>query len=117
LHFSVRPSDSDFSEFSAYEAPNGERTVVVDSAHSVLAYGAETIRVYVSGTDTGARTHVVTTKIANDGSDITSENVRAEWIHTDVLSLCLTGMEQDDRILEIDVRMLSYAERTQKCSR
>lgn len=109
------PSDADFSEFSTYETPDGKWVVVVDSAHSILAFGTETLRIYVSGVDTQARRHVVTTKIANDGAGITSANVSAEWMQTDILKFCLTGVEQQDSVLEINVRTLSYLERVEEC--
>ena len=41
------PSASDFTEFSTYKSPDGKYFVIVDSAHSALAYGPETVRVYV----------------------------------------------------------------------
>lgn len=109
------PSDADFTAFSSYRAPDGTQTVVADSAHSVLAYGPETVRFFVVGENSQERKHVLTTKISNDGTGITADNIRAEWVQPDVLRLCLTGVEQEGRVLEIDVQALSYVEEEQEC--
>jgi hypothetical protein len=111
------PSDADFSELAAYESPDGARTVIVHSAHSVMAYGPEVIRVYVSDGDRRERTHVVTTKIANDGVGISRENLGVEWVRSDVVKFCLTGVEQEDRILEINIETFSNREWLEKCSK
>lgn len=71
------PSDSDFSEFSTYRSPDGSYYVIIDSAHSKLAFGPETIRVYVVEKDKRVRNYIVTTKIANDGGGISETNVKA----------------------------------------
>ena len=110
------PSTSDFSEYSTFESPDGKHTVVIDSAHSRLAFGPETIRVYVVAKDTGERNHIVTTTISNDGAGISDANVKATWIQTDVIQFCLSGVEQEDAILEIDIRKLSHTEASKNCS-
>ena len=109
------PSDSDFSEFSTYKSPDSQYSVIIDSAHSRLAFGPETIRVYVGTKDKPERKHVITTKIANDGGGISNSNIKANWIHPDVIQLCLSGVEQEDRILEINLRNLSHTQVSKKC--
>ena len=110
------PSDSDFSEFSTSESPDGKFYVIIDSAHSTLAFGPETIRVYVIAKDKRVRNHVVTTKIANDGGGISNSNVKVKWVQVDVIQFCLSGVEQEDNVLEINVRKLSYTEANKNCS-
>ena len=110
------PSDSDFTEFSTYKSPDGGYFVIIDSAHSKLAFGPETIKVHVVEKDRRVRNHVVTAKIANDGGGISDSNVKAKWIKADVIQLCLSGVEQEDNILEINVRKLSYTEVKNNCS-
>ena len=108
------PSDSDFMEFSSYESPDGNYTVVVDYAHSSFAFGPETIRVFVTPKASKARNHIVTTKISNDGG-ITAENIKAEWVQSDIIKFCMTGVEQDDRVLEINLQTFSYSEVNDSC--
>lgn len=111
------PSNSDFTEFSTYKSPGGNHFVIVDSAHSKTAFGPETIRVYVVEKDSRARNHVVTTKIANDGGGISNENIKAEWINSDIIKFCLSGAEQEDSVLKINVRTFLHSEEgKQKCS-
>ena len=110
------PSDSDFTEFSTYKSPDGSYFVIIDSAHSKLAFGPETIRVHVVEKDKRVRNHVVTTKIANDGGGISNSNVKAKWVHTKVIQFCLSGVEQEDNILEINVQKLSHTEVYKNCS-
>ena len=110
------PSDSDFTEFSTYKSPDGSYFVIIDSAHSKLAFGPETIRVHVVEKDKRVRNHVVTTKIANDGGGINNSNVKAKWVHTKVIQFCLSGVEQEDNILEINVQKLSHTEVYKNCS-
>lgn len=110
------PSDSDFTEFSTYKSPDGRYFVIIDSAHSKLAFGPETIRVHVVEKDKKVRSHVVTTKIANDGGGISDSNVKAKWLQADVIQFCLSGVEQEANILEINVRKLSHTEVNKNCS-
>ena len=110
------PSDSDFTEFSTYKSPDGSYFVIIDSAHSKLAFGPETIRVHVVEKDKRVRNHVLTTKIANDGGGISNSNVKAKWVHTKVIQFCLSGVEQEDNILEINVQKLSHTEVYKNCS-
>jgi hypothetical protein len=110
------PSDSDFSEFSTFVSPDDKYYVIIDSAHSTLAFGPETIRVYVVAKDTRVRNHVVTTKIANDGGGINDSNVKPKWIRADVIQICLSGVEQEDSVLKINLQTLSHSENKGNCS-
>ena len=109
------PSESDFTEFSSYDSPDGRYAVIIDSAHSKLAFGPETLRVYVVERENRVRNHVVTTKIANDGGGISDSNLKANWIRSDVIQFCLSGVEQKDSILEIDVRQRVYRKFEKRC--
>jgi hypothetical protein len=110
------PSDSDFTEFSAYRSADGKYLVIVDSAHSKLAFGAETIRVHVVDKHKQQRHHIVTTKIANDGARMTESNIGAAWTGPDTIRFCLAGAEQQDSILKIDLAARSYTEENGSCS-
>jgi hypothetical protein len=109
------PSDSDFKEFSTYESPDGSNTIVVDYAHSIFAFGPETIRVFVIRKGGQDRNHIVTTKVSNDGG-ITAKNIKAEWAQENQIKFCLSGVEQEDSVLVIDLRDLSYSEIEEKCA-
>ena len=109
------PSDSDFKEFSTYKSPDGNYTVVVDYAHSKFAFGPETIRVFVMPEGSRARNHIVTTKISNDGG-ISAENIKAEWVGKYQIKFCLSGVEQDDSVLEINIPEHSFSEVKEKCA-
>ena len=109
------PSDSDFKVFSTYESPDGSNTIVVDYAHSIFAFGPETIRVFVIRKGGQDRNHIVTTKVSNDGG-ITAKNIKAEWAQENVIKFCLSGVEQEDSVLVIDLRDLSYSEIEEKCA-
>ena len=108
------PSDSDFKEFSTYESPDGNYTVVVDYAHSRFAFGPETIRVFVTPKGSRARNHIVTTKISNDGG-ITADNIKAEWKEKYIIKFCMTGVEQEDSVLVINLQEHSYSEVKKMC--
>jgi hypothetical protein len=110
------PADSDFNEFSTYKSPDGQYFVIVDSARSALAFGPETIRVYVVEKEKRVRNHIVTTKIANDGGGISNANVKVTWIQSDTIKFCLTGVEQEDSVLEINLRTFSHTETKKNCS-
>jgi len=109
------PSESDFKEFSTYKSPGGGNTIIIDYAHSMFAFGPETIRVFVVRKGGQTRSHVVTTKISNDGG-ITDKNIKAEWKQENVVEFCLSGVEQKDSILIINLRDLSYTENEEKCT-
>jgi hypothetical protein len=72
--------------------------------------------VYVVEKDNRVRNHVVTTKISNDGGGVSRSNLEVEWVRSDIIKFCLTGAEQEDSILEINVQTLAYSERKKNCS-
>ena len=109
------PSDSEFIEFSTYESPDGDYTVVVDYAHSMFAFGPETVRVFVTPRGSRARNHIVTTKISNDGG-ITADNIRAEWKDKNTIEFCMSGVEQEDSVLTINLPEHRYSEVEKKCA-
>ena len=108
------PSDSEFKAFSTYESPGGDYTVSIDYAHSRFAFGPETIRVFVIPKGSQARNHIVTTTISNDGG-ITADNIKARWTGKYQIKFCLSGVEQEDRVLEIDIPEHSFSEVKEKC--
>ena len=108
--------ESDFTEHSTYNSPDEDYSIIVDSAHSKLAFGPETLRFYMVKKESKERKHIVTTKIANDGGLITDENLRAEWIQNYVIQFCLSGAEQNNHILRINLRTLTYTEKNIECS-
>ena len=110
------PSDADFREFASYPSPRGSLNVIVDSAHSPLPFGPETIRIYVNPGGSQARNHVLTTKIANDGGGVSSTNVQVKWLAEDKIQFCLSGDEQQDKIIEINLLNLRFSEVSQPCS-
>ena len=109
------PSESDFKEFSSYKSPDGSYTVVIDYAHSRFAYGPETVRVFVNPRGSRARNHIVTTKISNDGG-IAAENIKAVWKGNYIIEFCMSGVEQEDNIITINLQEHSYLEVREKCA-
>ena len=116
IAISCGPSDADFSEFANYVSPDEKHTVIVDSAHSILSYGPETIRIYVAEGSSQERRHVVTTKIANDGTGISPKNLEVMWIQVHIVRFCLSGVEQKDSVLEVNTRTFTFSERSERCS-
>ena len=111
------PSDKDFTEFASYPSPRGSLTVIVDSAHSPLPFGPETIRIYLNPAGSQARNHVLTTKVANDGGGITDDNVQIKWLGEDRIQFCLSGDEQQDTLIEINLLNLQFSEKLLPCHR
>lgn len=109
------PSDKDFSEFASYPSPRGSLTVIVAAAHSRLSFGSETIRIYVNPAGGRAKNHVLTTKISNDGGGITNDNIQIEWLGEDRIQFCLSGDEQQDTLIEINLLNLQFSEKLQPC--
>ena len=116
LSTACAPSDADFREFATYASPDGAYRVVVLAANSKLAFGPHTLKVYSVEQDNGNRVHVVTTSLANDGSRLDGSNVSVSWIRPQVIRFCLSGAEQKDTVLEIDLRTRSQDEYEQACS-
>jgi hypothetical protein len=70
--------------------------------------------VFVTPKGSRARNHIVTTKISNDGG-ITAENIKAEWKEKNKIKFCLSGVEQEDSVLVINLQEHSYSEVKEKC--
>jgi len=58
---------------------------------------------------------LATTSLANDGSKITDKNMRAEWIDSSTLRLCLSGAEQNDEAIVIDAAAASFYAESARC--
>jgi hypothetical protein len=71
--------------------------------------------VFVTPKGSRARNHIVTTKISNDGG-ITTENIEAEWKGKNTIKFCMTGVEQEDSVLIINLQEHSYSEAKEKCA-
>lgn len=111
------PSDSEFVEFDTFQSPDRKHSVVVEMApKSSLAFSPEAVRLYLAEQDTGERHLLTTTSLANDGSRITGENIRAEWTDSSTLRLCLSGAEQDDEAIVVDVATASFYVESAKCA-
>ncbi len=80
-----------------------------------MAYSPEAIRVYLAGEGAIERQLVATTSLANDGSTITDENIRADWIDATLVRLCLSGAEQEDEALVIDLDTASVSVESVRC--
>lgn len=110
------PSDSDFVEFDTFHSPDEKHRVVVEMApKSSFAFSPAAIRLYIAEQDKSERYLLATTSLANDGSRITDENIRAEWIDSNTVRLCLSGAEQDDETIVIDVVTASFSIESAKC--
>ena len=110
------PSDSDFVEFDTFHSPDRAHMVVVEMApKNSLAFSPEAIRVYLAGDDKSERQLLATTSLANDGSRITDKNIRADWIDARTIRLCLSGAEQDDEAIVIDVVAASFSVESAEC--
>ena len=90
--------------------------MIVESAHSRFAFGPETIKVYAVEKEKRTRKHIVTTRISNDGGGIRDANIRTQWLQPHIIRFCLSGVEQNDIILEINLRTNSHNEVEKPCS-
>lgn len=111
------PSDSDYAEFDTFHSPDEKHRVIVEMApKNSLAFSPEAIRLYLAGQGTSERYLLGTTSLANDGSRITDKNIKAEWIDSKTVRLCLSGAEQDDEAIVIDVVTASFSVESAKCA-
>lgn len=98
------PSDSDFVEFGSFHSPDDKHRVVVEMApKNKFAFSPEAVRLYLAREDTSERYLLTTVSLSNDGSRITDENISARWIDSGTVRICLSGAEQDDEAIVIDV--------------
>jgi len=109
------PSAADFELYDTFRSPQNSREVVVQIAYSKLAFGPTTVRFSARDVDSAELVEIVTTRISNDGSNITDENLGAEWVNERTLRLCLRGVEQADSVLEIDVVSGTHSETESPC--
>ena len=97
------PSESDFVEFGSFPSPGDEHRIVIETApKSSFAFSSVVVRIYLVGLDADTRYLIAATTLANDGSRLTDENIRAEWVDSNTIRLCLSGSEQDDEAFVID---------------
>ena len=110
------PSDSDFVEFDTFHSPDDKHHVVVEMApKNNLAFSPEAVRIYSSEGDTSERHLLATTSLANDGSRITGDNIRAEWIDSETVRLCFSGSEQDDEAIVMDLAAATFSVESAEC--
>lgn len=111
------PSDSDFAEFDTFRSPDQKHRVVVETApKNSMAFASEVIRLYLVGQDTNERYLLTTTTLANDGSGLIDENIQAEWVDSRTVRLCLSGAEQEDEAIVIDVETRLFSVESATCA-
>ena len=111
------PSDSDFAEFDTFHSPDRKHRIVIETApKNSLAFAPEAIRFYLVGQDPNERNLLTTTTLANDGSGLIDENIRAKWIDSKTVRLCLSGAEQEDEAIVIDVETALFSVESAKCA-
>ena len=111
------PSDAEFSIYETYHSPEGSISIIIKTAPShKFAYAPEILQFYLEDkTKKNSTLLLFKTKIANDGGRLGPSNIQASWIDQNKLRLCLSGVEQNDIVVEINAEDLSYSERTGKC--
>ena len=110
------PSDADFSEFASFNSPDMKYRVTVETApKNGFAYSPEAVRVYLGERGVSDRKLVATASLANDGGAITDENIQTKWLDSQTVRLCLSGAEQDDEVLVINVRTASFTAESTEC--
>ena len=97
-----------YSSFAMFQSLEHDKVVIVELAPPDLAYGPTQVRVSISEGTSGAVTEVLTTKLSNDGTTITHENLKGQWQNADTLLLCFAGAEQSDAAFELNVVSASY---------
>ena len=111
------PSESEFTSFGSYQSPDKAHTLELDIARGRTVYSPVTLRVNLHATDSEDPKYMAKTKIAHDGGEITGSNIQVSWIRPDTVQLCLSGVEQEDQVLEIDVVKQSHRLLATDCSK
>ena len=108
------PSEADFVPYKTYSSPDGTIKLDIDAAPPKLAFGPETVRLFVTRPGT-SREHVATRKLANDGGGVHDDNVYVTWSGSQAVTVCLSGDEMKDLQILINLETPAIRERERDC--
>lgn len=110
-----RNVEIEYEQFSVLESDGGSYILTIEIGNPVLPYGPHSVAIAVKNTSDSRLIVAKTTRLANDGMGINSENISANWIDSDTASVCVRGDEQRDVYLLINMQNRNVSERYQQC--
>lgn len=109
------PGEAEFTEYGRYPSADNSHTVVLTAAPGALAYAPTHLKFWVLRAGSSERELITMAKISNDGVPVDDSNVRAKWISVNKLRFCLSGDEQADEIVIINLEAGSAEKQAASC--
>ena len=109
-------AELNFKRYGMYQSLAHDKVVVVELAEPLSSHAPSAVRISLVTGAAETAEQVLITEIANNGGAISSENVRAEWLGTDTFSICLSGTDQEDEKVEINVIKNSHSTSRVTCA-
>ena len=106
--------DVEIHRFSELESPDGKHFLSVDLGNPSMPMGSHLVRIEIKSV-AGEPVMEGDFRLANDGANISSDNIHAEWIDHDSAEVCLRGDEQPDARVSIELSSRRMTEMHEKC--
>lgn len=111
------PSEIDFTPHTTVQSPGGTLEAAIEVAHSKLAFGPATVRIRSRAIGVEEWRTIMTTKLANDGGAIHEQNITSGWRGDETLILCLSGAEQADTQIKVNLVSAVSSEARTQCNK
>ena len=106
--------DVEIHRFSEVKAPDGKHSLSIDLGNPSMPMGSHLVRIAIKSV-AGEPVMEGDFRLANDGANVSSDNIHAEWIDHDSAEVCLRGDEQSDVRVSIEVSSRRMTEKKEKC--
>jgi hypothetical protein len=106
--------DVEMHRFSELEAPDGKHALLIHLGNPSLPMGSHLVRIAINSV-AGEPVMEGDFRLANDGANITSDNIHADWIDHDSAEVCLRGEEQSDTLVSVELASRRMTEKNGKC--
>jgi hypothetical protein len=115
LFWQTRNAETDYEQFTVLDSSDGNHSLIIEIGNPGLPYGPHSVAVKVINISSSEVITARNVRLANDGMIIDSSNISAHWIDIDKAGVCISGDEQTDNYLLINIQNQTIRVKQEKC--
>jgi hypothetical protein len=115
LYWQTRNAETEYEQFTVLDSSDGNHSLIIEIGNPGLPYGPHSVAVKVINISSSEVITAKNVRLANDGMTIDSGNISAHWIDIDKAGVCISGDEQRDNYLLINIQNQTVREKQGKC--
>lgn len=115
LFWQNRNTEIEYEQFTVLDSSDGNHSLIIEIGNPSLPYGPHSVAVKVINLSSSEVITAKNVRLANDGMAIDSSNISAHWIDIVKAGVCISGDEQTDNYLLINIQNQTIREKQEKC--